>query len=677
MESGETGGKTGISAVALDAGKSQLERQDSALCRDGESTWSADGSVAVAARVAVNDKLNAERAEELARLHAERREMAEEIERLRAAQQVSETEIRRRVADAVAEKTRPLEERADRLAKDLETIERERREREAARRALIDEDTMELNMQFACEAYCKNPSKLAFLVPIFKKMKSLSRFALVAGDLSSDGSASYHVAACDDNHLWHRDAKDVNRIFMEKLLRETKRKLREITQSTEDDASVTSEMVEIAIATLGREPGKLVMDSLVKTVLATTLAELNAYVQLDTNLCLTNFDDAVVEFDPENGTCEVRKRRRTDYVSKSVGFNASDWIEPDVLDSTKQARVDRVNEALERCFIDEETRRYVLAFYALSIFRFGEAMYSKTILMVCTLNDHGKSYIIKLLMAAGGDYVKQISREQLRRSASETSRAALICSAKGVRIYCVDELPEGALGVVTMKMFGAGTMQVARRSAKNHLEQPTFLPQLAVVCNPLQLSEDAYEVSMQDKLSLIPGMIYETKTPIMAKFTSNRDEVNGETVFLRDSTLEKCVANDGPAFLRILFQSLPGLRDFHLKGDYPRRLRRKRDEEWLAYEREIEKKAQRVSAAKRLKVKEKAKAEVEGVAQESAEDDGPRAKMEVRVVDERGCNTKDEFVEGLVCGVIEQLLQRKGARAYYQASRSNIEPMTP
>ena len=95
---------------------------------------------------------------------------------------------------------------------------------------------------------------------------------------------------------------------------------------------------------------------------------------------------------------------------------------------------------LSKCVVNERALDLLLQALGLPLVNNKAAAASKTVVIVCTGANHGKSLIVELIFAAYGDYARSFSVDSICKGASETSRSAFVIEAGGARIYVLDEL---------------------------------------------------------------------------------------------------------------------------------------------------------------------------------------------------------------------------------------------
>jgi hypothetical protein len=575
----------------------------------------------------------------------------------------------------------------------------------AKRKRWMDENHV-ATLEFACDKYLQK-GQPSFLVSVFGVCASIDRFALVRRGGGKRTTEPQLTAAMADGS-WTTDEYKVRMLFMKHIIPEAKKILHESVLPeeealcalglTDDDHSGIGKNMDgyerslerITQLGSGDQAAQKLMDEYLKAALVPDHP--TDPVGLDSDERLTNCADAVVELkDYATNAFEIRDRRLDDRVCNSTHLDARRWLKPrEHLSAEDKRSVETLLDQLRKCVVNERALGLLLQALALPLFNNKAAAASKTVVIVCTGANHGKSLIVELIFAAYGDYARSFSVDSICKGASETSRSAFVIEAGGARIYVLDELSGKTIDWELIKWAGTNARRSTRPAGQSHTIEITRPPYMAIFCNPPQLGQQP-DRQTREKLMFMAaralrsddasgrggghgaeggGEPGDDESPLsryeqyMGRFVSSASDVDDENhVYLMDANVLADASTRGGPMLHLLYHSICNKPDVHLWNSYLglESMVRKRDNEWVLEEQAVEMlAAEDQKARQRVKLaeaRERARAQaVQGVPV-AASDAVP---TEVRVVGNHEFTTVEEALRKLVESSVLLVQPRQG-----------------
>lgn len=414
------------------------------------------------------------------------------------------------------------------------------------------------------------------LAPILALLPSSWRFCceVKAGDT---GKEVGDVLACMDDFMWTRCEADITHILTSVLIKE----LHEALEDVCDKADWAERRKRVHRLGTGVNGVKNIKERLRHQF------TLQDRVQtFDSNPCICNFDDGVVEMQVD-GSIEFRDRKLTDYVTLSTGINGREWLKPPE-ELTEQQRVwyDKLMDSVDKSGSDEGFRTFMLQSLGYILFRYADAAFSKVFWLMVSRSNCGKSTWFRLLILAAGAYRGIAMRHQMGKGASELCVASLIAS--GARFMVLDDaVAKDGIDLVTVtSMFtniGAVSIRIPRT---NQTRLVNMTPVLLVAMNNKYLPADAGAAEI-DKMMLMPEDDCEGRR-FMGRFVTNEEEVDDEKgVHLIKNEFKRLLRDNDPendhmrgAAACILYNAIKANPRFEPRTDYPRPIKHTRDENW-------------------------------------------------------------------------------------------------
>ena len=256
---------------------------------------------------------------------------------------------------------------------------------------------------------------------------------------------------------------------------------------------------------------------------------------LDSNLYLLGMENGI--YDLKN--FEFRAGRPDDYVSLSTGAS---FMEYDVEDETIQ----EVYSFLEKIYVDEELRHYVLKYIASSL---DGAIADEAFYIWVGNGSNGKSKFCDLICKTLDEYVEKLPISILTQKRSGAENASpMLMSAKNKRFVYLDE-PDAD----TDHTFNSGSLKEYtggdRLKGRGMFQEPeTFKPQftLSMLCNDIPKAPPTDDGAFR-RFRVIP---HDSK--FIDNLSKPRDDHPIELQFAKDETLDKKINEWIDAFMAIL-----------------------------------------------------------------------------------------------------------------------------
>lgn len=256
---------------------------------------------------------------------------------------------------------------------------------------------------------------------------------------------------------------------------------------------------------------------------------------LDANVYLLGMENGI--YDLKN--FEFRAGRPDDYVSLSTGAS---YMEYDEEDDTIQ----EVYSFLEKIYVDEELRHYVLKYVASSL----DGIISDEAFYIWVGNgSNGKSKFCDLICKTLGEYVEKLPISILTQKRSGAENASpMLMSAKNKRFVYLDE-PDAD----TDHTFNSGSLKEYtggdRLKGRGMFQEPeTFKPQftLSMLCNNIPKAPPTDDGAFR-RFRVIP---HDSK--FIDNLSKPRDDHPIELQFAKDEKLDKKLDEWVDAFMAIL-----------------------------------------------------------------------------------------------------------------------------
>lgn len=256
---------------------------------------------------------------------------------------------------------------------------------------------------------------------------------------------------------------------------------------------------------------------------------------LDANLFLLGMENGI--YDLKN--LEFRAGRPDDYVSLSTGAS---YMEYDEEDDTIQ----EVYSFLEKTYVDEELRRYVLKYLASTL----DGYLSEEAFYIWHGNgSNGKSILCEIVCKTLGEYVEKLPISILTQKRSGAENASpMLMSAKNKRFVYLDE-PDAAsdhtFNSGALKEYTGGDRLKGRGL---HQDPDTFKPQftLSMLCNDIPKAPPTDDGAFR-RFRVIP---HDSK--FIDDLSKPRYDHPIELQFKKDTSLKKKLDEWVDAFMAIL-----------------------------------------------------------------------------------------------------------------------------